>query len=991
MKRLSFFFMTIAALVMTAIGCKPEELTPDGPSDGAKVVGTFKQAEVVAAAADLYEAWLEDSDNVPSAMTVGSTELTQPQYIYAIAKTLVDIQAKSTADVQVLSYKMADHPERDSYDQLEIAVFNGPKNDTETEDLANVATRMMAAMASKGQVPNQTNFKRGETTIAFSTNRATITILRALAEYKPQSKMPEKVSTDYLSTSATIKGFATEFVKYLDVWEKSVTDVLSADGSRNSGNGKPWENAHFIPIPYTGSLVNADGTEQFDPKFRPYYEPEVAGVKYTAAQCWGIALKALIDLCSLEGSTVWATERTPDTPAHTLGNGKTMNAPIPMLEEWFVWNQHPWYENENDGGVVKYNEVPVTEVDIAFMMRVMPWHLTRSSQLGAIGNYQQFGTSKESTLVYDGYLGLICPMREFLIAARIFKYILDNDITENVYDAIKNQKFSYDLYGSEKPDITLDVDKMNFTYEGGEQKVKVTTKDKAWTATVEGEGFTVSPMEGPAGVETEVTITAAANTLGSRSATVTFTTAETAKSKTVKITQGAAPTSATIREFATEYVKIIDIWKKNTSTILDVENAHFVPEDTKFKVGEIEFNLADAVEIASRSYLLLRGYDGNDTEKYGRNLPMAKLDKAYTMESNIPETHSYTWGANPYAEPTNGGWFRMVVGEEKFELVKVDLLDDYSQRHTNYPLRSGAGEDALKISNFCAYTGNYLAGYEGCCCAKRIMLAYAYFFKYMLDNNLQDATAISADQTFEAPLFGENLAAPTIKAFAQEYIKVLDIWQQTTGTVSYTAQTGVVEGGSIADAHYIPIDTKFTVAGAEYTTADMFEIALRSYLLLRGTNANVTDKAGAGAFDKLDAPWKMSDNFPATHGYKWGPSPFNESGTTTVGADGKVAVTGNGGGLRMGTAPDGVQLVKVDILDNFAERNVNYPIKSGAISNLSGYTDKIPGYYGCMSSMRALYTYAQFFKYMLDNNLEDATQVSADQTFPSYLFGEGKE
>ena len=991
MKRLSFFFMTIAALVMTAIGCKPEELTPDGPSDGAKVVGTFKQAEVVAAAADLYEAWLEDSDNVPSAMTVGSTELTQPQYIYAIAKTLVDIQAKSTADVQVLSYKMADHPERDSYDQLEIAVFNGPKNDTETEDLANVATRMMAAMASKGQVPNQTNFKRGETTIAFSTNRATITILRALAEYKPQSKMPEKVSTDYLSTSATIKGFATEFVKYLEVWENSVTDVLSADGSRNSGNGKPWENAHFIPIPYTGSLVNADGTEQFDPKFRPYFEPEVAGVKYTAAQCWGIALKALIDLCSIEGSTVWATERTPDTPAHTLGNGKTMNAPIPMLEEWFVWNQHPWYENENDGGPVKYNEVPVTEVDIAFMMRVMPWHLTRSSQLGAIGNYQQFGTSKESTLVYDGYLGLICPMREFLIAARIFKYILDNDITENVYDAIKNQKFSYDLYGSEKPDITLDVDKMNFTYEGGEQKVKVTTKDKAWTATVEGEGFTVSPMEGPAGVETEVTITAAPNTLGSRSATVTFTTAETAKSKTVKITQGAAPTSATIKEFATEYVKIIDIWKKNTSTILDVENAHFVPEDTKFTVGEIEFNLADAVEIASRSYLLLRGYDGNDTEKYGRNLPMAKLDKAYTMESNIPETHSYAWGANPYAEPTNGGWFRMVVGEEKFELVKVDLLDDYSQRHTNYPLRSGAGEDALKISNFCAYTGNYLAGYEGCCCAKRIMLAYAYFFKYMLDNNLQDATGISPDQTFEAPLFGENLAAPTIKAFAQEYIKVLDIWQQTTGTVSYTAQTGVVEGGSIADAHYIPIDTKFTVAGAEYSTADMFEIALRSYLLLRGTNANVTDKAGAGAFDKLDAPWKMSDNFPATHGYKWGPSPFNESGTTTVGADGKVAVTGNGGGLRMGTAPDGVQLVKVDILDNFAERNVNYPINSGAIANLSGYTDKIPGYYGCMSAMRALYTYAQFFKYMLDNNLEDATQVSADQTFPSYLFGEGKE
>ena len=402
MKRLSFFLMAMAALVMTAIGCKPDDITPDDPSTGgAKVVGTFKQVDVVAAAADLYEAWLEDSDNVPAAMTVGTAELTQPQYIYAIAKAIVDIKDGKSDDIEVLSYKMADHPERDSYDALEIAVFNGPKNGDETEDLGNIAARLIAAMASKGQVPNQTLFTRGGTNIAFSTNRATVCMLRALAEYKPQSTMPEKVSTDYLSTSATIKGFATEFVKYLDVWENSVTEVLSADGSRNSGNGKPWENAHFIPIPYTGSAVNADGTEQFDPKFQPYFEPEVAGVKYTAAQCWGVALKSLIDLCSLEGSTVWATERTPDVPAHTLGNGKTMNAPIPMLEEWFLWGQHPWYENENDGGPVKYNEQPITEVDIAFMMRVIPWHLTRSSQLGAIGNFQQFGVSKESTLVYD--------------------------------------------------------------------------------------------------------------------------------------------------------------------------------------------------------------------------------------------------------------------------------------------------------------------------------------------------------------------------------------------------------------------------------------------------------------------------------------------------------------------------------------------------------------------------------------------------------------
>ena len=993
--------MTMAAMVMAVVGCKPNEIDPEDPSTGgAKEVGTFKQAEIVAAAADLYEAWLEDSDNVPAEMTVGSTVLTQPQYIYAIAKTMVDIQAKSTADVTVLSYKMADHPERDSYDQLEIAVFNGPKNGEDTEDLGNIAARMIAAMADKGQVPNQTVFQRNGANIAFSTNRATVSILRALSEYAPNGKMPEKVSTDYLSTSATIKGFATEFVKYLDVWEASIAEVLSADGSRNSGNGKPWENVHFVPIPYTGSAVNSDGTEQFDPKWRPYYEPEVAGVKYTAAQCWGIALKSLIDLCSVEGSTVWEVERTPAKPAHTLGNGKSMNAPIPMLEEWFIWGQHPWYENENDGGPVKYNEQPITEVDIAFMMRVMPWHLTRSSQLGAIGNYQQFGTSKESTLVYDGYLGLICPMREFLITARIFKYILDNDITSNVYDAIKDVKFSFDLYGSEKPDIALDTDKMNFTYEGGEQKVKVTTKDQAWTATVEGEGFTVSPMEGAAGAETEVTVTAAANTGGSRVGTVTFTTA-TGKSKSVALQQGAAPTSATIREFATEYVKIIDIWKKNVGTVntttglgaqgdnLDVENAHYVPEETTFTIGETVFNLADAVELASRSYLLLRGYDGHNTTIYGRNLPMPKADKDYTMDSNIPETHSYSWGSYPYAEQTNGGWFRMVTEEGEFELVKTDLLDDYSHRHTNFPGSGG------QISNFCGYADNYLPGYVGTCCSKRIMMAYAHFFKYMLDNNLSDAKGISPDQTFNAALFHDaNASKPTIRAFAEEYVKLIDVWKSTTGTVNYMSPTGYAAPDfsysgvpNIENGHYIPLDTKLTVAGAEYTTSEVFDIAVRSYLLLRGIDATDENAVGAGKFGKLEKAYTMDDNFLPARPITWGSAPFNETGVTN--ADGSVS--GNGGELKMGTPPNGEDKVKVDLLDNFAERNANFPTvkNDNAIGNMAGYTNRLEGYYGCASGHRMLLTYAYFFKYMLDNNLTDATQISADQTFESYHFGQG--
>ena len=806
MKSLKYFLFAVAASAMLFAGCKKEDpLVPeDTPTDGAKVVATLKQADVIAAAADMYNAW-DESRKIAESMKVGNTELTQPQYLYALAKVVVDIKDGKKTDVDVLSYRMSESPDKDSYDKDEIAVFNGPANGDATEDLANIAECLMSVASDKGRFPNSVLYTRSNTEIAFSVNRATVTMLRALSEYKTAGKMPEKVSTEYLSAKATLREFATQFVTCLDVWENTVTETLSSDGSHTGSTA--WKNVHFVPIPYSGGYT--DGADQYQEKFKSQiFEIEVAGQTYTAAQCWGIALKGILDLVTVEGSTVWEVERTPATPAHTLGNGKKFDTSIPMLEEWFQWGQYPWYEREDDGGAVKYNEQPITEVDAAFLVRLFPWHLTRSSELGNIGNFQHFGTDPAASLVYEGYLGLICPMRELLIAARFYKYLLDNNITENVYDAVKNVKFSFDLYG-EVP-VAVDVDKLSFTHEGGEQKINVTTSSEDWTASVEGEGVTITPASGKAGETTEVTVSMAKNEGVSRTATITIT-VPSGKTATVAVAQAAVPSGISIRDFAQEYVKLIDIWMANVGVVnsttgiganndnLDVKNAHYVPEETTIKLGKREFNLADAVELASRSYLLLRGYDGNDIKTYGRNLPIAKIDVAYTMDSEIPETHSYTWGQHPFAERTNGGAFKMVTSEGEFERCKVDLLDDYSHRHTNYPfVNEGA------ISNFCSYVGNYLAGYDGCCCAKRIMMAYAYFFKYMLDNNLQDAKSISPDQVFEAPLFGENIPAapeqpeepeqPAAKeiATAQDFVDFLKAVKAGESVEKWTNDNGEV-------------------------------------------------------------------------------------------------------------------------------------------------------------------------------------------------------
>jgi hypothetical protein len=254
-------------------------------------------------------------------------------------------------------------------------------------------------------------------------------------------------------SAPTLKAFAKEFVKGLEVWENTVGNV-DADGERNSQSAKGgWTNVHYIPI---GNTNNSDfkdyGNNQYDDGKEPWVL-DVNGQTVTSSQAWEIAIRGLMNLVTAEGEAFLPTMDNRNKAYTLANNAKLSAAPIPQASEGNQWGKHPWYEADDNYNGLTFNGGPVTEVDVNFMVKVGAWHVVRSfvktsgnSPLGMIGNFQQFGTSS-STLNLEGYEGYIAPMRELLILMRIYKYILDNDIDENVYDAIKGQKFSFDLYG----------------------------------------------------------------------------------------------------------------------------------------------------------------------------------------------------------------------------------------------------------------------------------------------------------------------------------------------------------------------------------------------------------------------------------------------------------------------------------------------------------------------------------------------------------------
>ena len=155
MKKLLWY--TLAALAAAAVfsSCKEK---PEPEPEPTNVVATVSASNLLDAAAAAYDAW-EENTTIPTSLEVGGKSLTLPQYQYALCKLLTNLASGDKSDIGVIGYKEAEHPERDSYDQKEIAVTGGPKINEGTEDLVDIAKRMMAAimrlaMSTRSSVPS---------------------------------------------------------------------------------------------------------------------------------------------------------------------------------------------------------------------------------------------------------------------------------------------------------------------------------------------------------------------------------------------------------------------------------------------------------------------------------------------------------------------------------------------------------------------------------------------------------------------------------------------------------------------------------------------------------------------------------------------------------------------------------------------------------------------------------------------------------------------
>jgi hypothetical protein len=360
------------------------------------VVGTFTQSALIDAMAAAYNDEYVGKATVPTTIKVGETTLTQVEFYYAASQVLTALVAGKSDDINVVTYKVPEAPalETLAYDKETIALQNGPvdpANNGNTEDVMNLLSRQQGYANDKergnGAYANNSGYNREDSKYPqLCWNRVMVILLRIMAEYKEKGALPTEVATGFVPEQKpvdpgeggpTIKAFLTEAVKVLDTWAAS-----GAEGERVFSN---------------------DVKITFDGKEMGKGEILTAIFKITAYLHAGGAVTIN------DGMPAYTVHNVSTEPTReNVGNGVNPLTSDTGKGDWSL------VENTN--------------------RRQMTYAETGDGKTANVFANNCGFTNKQLT----GYNGICCLDRVGLITLRMYKHILDNNITDGFPDSVKD-------------------------------------------------------------------------------------------------------------------------------------------------------------------------------------------------------------------------------------------------------------------------------------------------------------------------------------------------------------------------------------------------------------------------------------------------------------------------------------------------------------------------------------------------------------------------
>ncbi|MBO4264033.1 MAG: BACON domain-containing protein, partial [Bacteroidales bacterium] len=257
-------------------------------------------------------------------------------------------------------------------------------------DLTVTATEAWTAVADASWLSiSPASGNAGTTTVTLTAIANGASARSAVVDFRAGSQtIVSATVSQNASATVTMLDFATAFAGILDVWESHTASGLSV--------GQEVVTGHYVPSNTTIT---------------------VGGTTYTKAQMYDIANQGLL--------------------AFAAGGSLTAAVPSPRA---YSWSSNPYSEPAAlgvSGGVCTWN----------FIQNVSTRQNTYAGNNSRFANYCAYTSGQVS-----GYTGYCCLERSFLIAARFYKYLVDNNITTNIISTVGNHAFDIELFNYTEPE-----------------------------------------------------------------------------------------------------------------------------------------------------------------------------------------------------------------------------------------------------------------------------------------------------------------------------------------------------------------------------------------------------------------------------------------------------------------------------------------------------------------------------------------------------------